>query len=440
MRMAAVKLLEHAGVRRYGGNLMWLFVEKAFRVVLGLGVGIYMARRIGPAEYGALNYALSFVSLFGVVAGLGLDTIIVRELVNYPELRRKLLATALVMKAVGFGAMLLLLGVTLAWMDNEPGMTLLIWTIAAGYAFQMFQVLDFYFQSRVESRYVVYAQMGALLIVSGLRFYLAYYRWPLVWFAAAEALNMMLTGCGYWFFFRRSGMRIHPGAADRALAWRLLKDCWPLWIGSAAGVVYARSDQLFLKNMLGDAEVGYYAAAVRMAELFYFISMALQSTFFPAILSAKKDSNAFFEERLCRFFALCFYLHLALVLLLLVSGRMLVWFYGEAYAAAYPIFIVYIWRILFCAMGVASSCYFLGLNRQKFSLVFAVSGMVFSCIMNYILIRQFGVVGAAWVAVLTVALIVYVMPLFCRPVRPVVALLLRGLDPRLLLRSEPSHV
>ena len=55
-------------------NIGWLFIDRFLRMGVGLLVGVWVARYLGPAQFGMLNYALAFVALFGVVAtrcGLG---------------------------------------------------------------------------------------------------------------------------------------------------------------------------------------------------------------------------------------------------------------------------------------------------------------------------------------------------------------------------------
>lgn len=145
------RALKHDGLKVYGANAAWLFAEKIFRMAIGFTVGIYIARQLGPAQYGLLNYAISFVGIFSVIAGLGLDSIVIRELVKYPEKRNKILGSTFVMKLAGFILMLAGIGIALYFSSNDHSTNLIILVIAAGYLFQIFQTIDFYFQSQVLS-------------------------------------------------------------------------------------------------------------------------------------------------------------------------------------------------------------------------------------------------------------------------------------------------
>ena len=75
-------LKSNQGFMRYFKNTSWLFAEKILRMFVGLFVGIWVARYLGPEQFGLFSYAQSFVGLFTAMATLGLDGIVVRELVK----------------------------------------------------------------------------------------------------------------------------------------------------------------------------------------------------------------------------------------------------------------------------------------------------------------------------------------------------------------------
>src|SRR3989338_7871856 len=79
-------------------NLNWLMLDNIFRLVGGVLVGVWIARYLGVEQYGLLSYALSFVSLFGAVAKLGLDRVVVRDIVRQPEEVGKILGTVFWLK------------------------------------------------------------------------------------------------------------------------------------------------------------------------------------------------------------------------------------------------------------------------------------------------------------------------------------------------------
>ena len=83
------------GLRRILGNMGWLMVDRMVRLGMGLFVTVWVARYLGPAQFGSLNFAFAFVSLFGTAATLGLDGIVVREVVHHAADTHEILGTRL---------------------------------------------------------------------------------------------------------------------------------------------------------------------------------------------------------------------------------------------------------------------------------------------------------------------------------------------------------
>jgi PST family polysaccharide transporter len=54
-------------------NSGWLMFDKLIRLLLGLLVSAWVARYLGPAQYGELAYVLAYLAFFQAVAVLGMD-------------------------------------------------------------------------------------------------------------------------------------------------------------------------------------------------------------------------------------------------------------------------------------------------------------------------------------------------------------------------------
>lgn len=402
----------HNGLRVYGANTIWLFTEKFFRILLGFTVGIYVARQLGPAQYGLLNYALSYVAIFSILMNLGLDSIVVRELVKTPDKRDKLLGSAFMLKLGGFGIMLMGIIIAIMFSSGDPHGNIVIAVIAAGYIFQTFQVLDFYYQAEVKSKYIALSQIIALLIVSAFRFYFAWKLYPLVYFAVLESLFMLISFSLYAVFYATSGNNIFAWKFDRPTAIALLKDSWPLFLSGAAGMIYMRIDQVMIKQMLGDAEVGYYAVAVRLVELWYFLPMIICSSLFPSIIRARNISEEHYRRRLQMLFSLMFWMATGIALTMTLAAKYIVpVLYGKEYEPSVPVMLIYSWNMIFCFLGVARGKWLINENLQNYAFVFSLFGAITNIVLNYILIESIGINGAAVATVTASFAVVYVGPL-----------------------------
>lgn len=369
---------------------------------VGLVVGLWVARYLGPEQFGAWNYAIAFAAFFGAFAGLGLDNIVVRNLVREPDRRDEFLGTAFWLKlGVGLAATLLSI-VAFVWMEPENPLALpLIALSSIGIVFQSFGVIDFHFQSRVQSKYTVYAQNLAFLLVAVLRVVLVKMEAPLLAFAFAGAFEMLIGATFLVVVFRKYGMGMRGWLFRGRVAVELLRDSWPLVLTGLAAMVYMRIDQVMIGNMLGNREVGLFSAAVRISEIWYFVPMAIVSSFYPAIVEARARDGRAYMARLQALNDGLFLLGLVVAVgMSFASAPLVRLLYGASYDGAGPILVLHVWTGVAICVGAASSCWTLTENVQRINLYKALLGCGSNVLLNLWLIPRHGVQGAAVASVI----------------------------------------
>ena len=423
------KSFHHAGVRRYGANTLWLLAEKTVRVAVGFSVGVYVARCLGPAQYGLLNYAISFVALFSVFSSLGLDAILVRELVRTPQRANVLMGSSFLLKLGGFGIMATCVGIVLLFSGTAES-RLLIWIILSGYFFQSFQVLDYFFQARVQGKYVAISQMAALLATAAGRVLLALNQAPLWSFALMETTYVLLASLCCWGFYRKGGACLRQWRFDRQVARELLRNCLPLMLAGAASLIYLRLDQVMIKTMVGDSANGQYAVAVRLVELLFVLPIVVGDSFFPSLVGTRTVSETRYLQRSSWLMKGMFYLALCGIIPVAFCGRWLVeLLYGSAYHEAAMLFMILSLKMLLVYPGLIYSKWMVVENMQKILLVSAVGGALTNVILNYFWIRLWGAPGAVWATLASNLSIYLLFPLLFRRGRWAVVFFLRALLP-----------
>jgi polysaccharide transporter, PST family len=411
------------------GNTGWLFADKILRIGVGLVVSVWIARFLGPAQYGLFNYALAFVALFGIFATLGLDGIVVRELVNYPERKDEILGTAFVLKLAG-GGLALLLAVA-AILLLRPADSLVHWLvaiIAAGTIFQSLDTIDFWYQARVESRFVVYVRSSAFLLVSAVKVLLILKKAPLIAFALAGCLEILLGALGLAIIYRMTGQRVLKWGMTAQRLGQTIKDSWPVAIGGIAVMVYMKIDQVMLGQMMGNKAVGVYSAAIRLSEVWYFIPMSIVASVTPSLIEAKKISPAVYFHRLAKLFRLMSALGLGIAIpMTFLSGYVAKALYGDEYGGVGPILAIHIWAALFVFLGVAQSPWSINEGLTKLALARTITGAAVNVLLNLLLIPQYGPIGAAIATTVSYAISAVALNAVSARTRPILALQLRSM-------------
>ena len=401
-------------MRRIVNNVGWLLFDRIVRLGVGLVVGVWIARYLGPQPFGVMSYALAFVGLLSSVATLSLGEIVVRDLVREPGTAGATMGSALALQAIGgavaFGVTLLAIGY--ARPDDEISRSA-VTILAMLLLVKAVDVVRYWFESKLQSRYVVWTETGVALLFAAAKVILILLHAPLmafIWALLAEGL-IGAAGLLAIFAMRGGGMRAWHIRPQRVKT--LLADSWPLMLSGMAIMVYMRIDQIMLGQLLGDESVGIYTAAVKISEIVYFIPMSIAASAFPAIVEVRKRDEALYYRRLQRLYDLMVALSLAVALpVTFLSDWMVTLLFGSAYRAAGPVLAIHIWAGVFVFLGVAGAKWYIVENLQKISLINTSIGAATNIVLNYVLIPRWGVAGAAWATVVSQCIVAYLCDSF----------------------------
>ena len=420
-------------------NIGWLFFDKILRMGVGLFVGVWIARYLGPEQFGLLNFALAFTGLFGAIATLGLPGIVVRDIVRDPDGAGLTLGTAAVLQLVGgLVSYLLILGAIAYLRPDDALARSIVAILGSMMLFKASEIAVYWFESQVKSKYVVWVQNGAFLVFAAIKVLLILQQATLIvfiWVMLAEVASVAML---LFLVLGLRGPALTSLTASTTRAKSLLHDSWPLVLSAIAVMVYMKIDQIMLGQMIGDEAVGIYSAAVRISELWYFIPMAIVVSVFPAILEAKKRSHAEYYARLQKLYDLMVVISVVVALPMTFLATPLVdLLFGQAYFASGTIVAIHIWAAVFVFLGVASDKWFLAENRQVLSLQRTALGAVANVVLNFSLIPFYGAVGAAIATVISQAIAAWLFDSLQMATRPMFFMKLTAMNPLRILRFLP---
>ena len=390
------QFLARQNLRKYLANTSWLMGERVIRMVVSLFVGIYVIRFLGPERFGILSYVLSFVLLFSPLLHLGHREIIVLDLVKSPEKRDLILGSAILLR---LGGSVLLLGgvsVGIQFVENDQQTLLMIVIISVGIMFQSWELVDYYFQSQVQSKYTVWAQTIQLIVVSLCKLSLIYWQASLFWFVIVFSIEYVILAILYlimyiwrvgWFPIRRCNLKYTQ---------KLLKNSLPLLFSTMAIMIYMKIDQIMLKELVGAASVGIYSAAVKLCEVWYQFPVLIAGSYYPVIIAAKASNSELYYSYLQKLYSFLIWGAIAIAIPTTIFSDWIIHnLYGNEFAKSVVILQIYAWASVFVFMGVANHKWLLIENCQKYILLTTLLGMVINIVCNMILIPLYGASGAA---------------------------------------------
>lgn len=414
-------------------NISWLFVDKIIRIVGGLLVGVWIARYLGPADYGLLNFALAYTSFFVIFVQLGLDQILVRELVKHPALEGHLLGTAFYMKLGGAFLAIGFIAVSLFFLSVSALTKTAIMLISLGMIFQSFDVIDMFFQSKVLSKYVVIARSSVFILLSVVKIFLILFQYEVIAFVLAQVGELILAALFLLYLYIKQGFSIKKWTFHKKVMSQLLLYGCSLALSGFIITVYTKIDQVMIGTMLNNEEVGIYSVAVTLSSAWLFIPTIFSNTFMPYFVKLKNTSPTLYQERLVQLYSLMFWLGAGMGIITLVLGKWgIEMLYGKAYSNAYLPLVLMIWNGIFISQAVARGIWLISENLQRYRLYNNLFAVVLNVIANMLLIPKFGINGAATATLLTQGLATWVFPFVWKPMRKSNIDILRSINPTFL--------
>ncbi len=423
-------------------NTGYLFGLRVLRMVMALFVSVWVARYLGPERFGILSYSIAFVGLFSPLFVMGLQGILVRDIVRDPSSADEILGTAFILRLIGGLLCLILAVAVVSLVRRGDSLTrLLTAIIAAGMIFQAFECIDIWFQSQVQSKYPVYAKSAALMLSSIAKVVLILKGAGLVAFASVAALDVVVSALGLTVVFKLRGFHIRSCKFSLHKAGELLGQSWALVLSGALAMIYFKIDQVMLGQMSGEQEVGIYSTAVRLSETWYFVPVAITTSVFPLLIKSREMGKGIYEARLQQLYDFLAWISMILaVILTFAAGPLVRLVLGESYAASAEILAIHIWAGVFVFLKAVLGNWLLNEGRINFLFISNGLGAVVNVALNLYLIPAYGGRGAAVATVISYAATGYFACFLYPATRPAgkmmtLALLVPFRTPAMLIRG-----
>ncbi|MCE7065382.1 flippase [Dyadobacter sp. CY326] len=407
-------------------------------MVGGLVVGIWFARYVGLYEFGLWNYAYSIVALATPIVNLGINNTLLTDLANNEtsvQKKESLMIAGISLKLFT-GVLCTSFIFIFSSLESEPLTRLILIILSFQCIFQASDIFDLYYQSRSESKNSVRAKTSAYILVNICKVIALVTKTSLYVFAVLNVFEWVVSSIILIiFYFKLSNNPVPKWRLDVGILKSLVMRSWPFLIAEMLIILYTRLDQIMLKNMVGNEELGRYSAAVRLSEVWYFIPIAICVSLYPTLVKLKNQGDDEVKQGFQKLFNLLAVISVAIAVLFtfcsnIVTGLL----YGSRYEGVGLILSIHIWTGVAVFLGSASGYWLVLHNMQKHSLVQTVSGAVINILLNLILIPYYAGVGAAIATLISQIAATVLANAFFTKTRPVFWLQIKSL--RNLLRPS----
>lgn len=399
-------------------NSGWIIGQQIFQMLIQLIVGVVTARYLGPSNYGALNYTASFVTFFSVIATLGMDGVIIKKLIEYPDDEGIYLGSSMRLRLVSsiFSTISVLVIVYILNRD-DPMKQVLVFLQSFQLSFKAVQILDAWFQRHLQSKYVSIGKMLACIIVSAYKIFLLTASKDILWFAFSNSLtDGIIALVEYYYYKKNCGQKLK---FSLKIGKEILGESYHFIISGLMVAIYGQMDKMMIGQMLSDISVGYYTTATAICGMWIFIPIAIINSFQPIIMETKRNQSRIkYLIRLEQLYSIIIWLCIGVssMVTLLARPAVLILYGSDFVGAVEPLKIV-IWYETFSMIGTARGVWVLCENKNRYVKYYLLMGTILNLILNTILISRFGVNGAAIATLITQIVTSVIAPLFFKETR-----------------------
>ena len=403
-------------------NASWIIAGRVYHMVLAFVVGLLTARYLGPNNYGLINYAATYTSFFASFCTLGINSVIVKNFVDNPDEEGDTVGSAIILRTISSVlSVVMMMCITFIADNGEKTTNIVVFLCGIGVIFQVMDTLDYWFQSRLESKYSAFATVISYTVVSIYKVWLLVTGKSVEWFAVSTSIDYLVVAIILLIVYKkRNGPRF---SCSMRKAKELFKSSYHFILAGLMVSIYGSTDKFMLKQLLNEAEVGYYSTAVSLCNTWVFLLTAIIDSLYPVILQSFNNKELF-ERKNKQLYSIVFYISVSVSILFSVLATPVVRIlYGKAYiAAAAPLRII-TWYTAFSYLGVARNAWIVSYNKQNYLKYLYIGAAITNVVLNVIMIPLWGASGAAFASLLTQISTILVFPALIKDLRPNVKLM-----------------
>lgn len=433
------------GLKKYFFNSSWSALEKLFRLLSGILIGVWVARYLEPANYGILTLSISISNFILAICSLGLENIVIRELVKGDRPSSTIIRSS---TSLRFGIILFTIitgAIFLLATESNNNIAKITYILLFQGIFQSFYSIDWYYQSKVNIKLVAIANIIGMIFSGLCKVILIQIKADIIFFPFAFILETAVISILLILFLKVLDKDNYYGPIltipDKAISLFLLKDSYPLILGGLVTSLYMKIDQLMIRLIYSNYEVGIYSVSVRLAELFNLIPLILGAALYPAILNARKISKKLYLNRIESLISLNIYLAIVIATgMMFLSEFLITEMYGQDYVEAIPILKTNIWGTIFVFSGIIASKWIITENLQNYYNLFIVISLCVNMILNIIFTDIYGLIGAAYSTLVSQILANLILPLLSKKTRLQGRMIVNGINPSRVVYIIKSYI
>lgn len=392
-------------------NTLWLFTDRIMRMILGLLVGAWMARYLGPEQFGFIAYYIALLAVLGAFVNYGIDYLVIRDCSKDESLSNSIISGVFLFRILLGAVVYLFYYIYILSLEGE--LSYYLAAIGAILLLSAFNTIDLWFQANKRNKETAILNLISFILISVVRVYAIVEQLSIEYFLLLLVFESLLSACLMFWWYIYNNQRITISFTSISKVKSYVSEGFPYMISTLSILLYMRIDQLMIGDMLGKHELGIYSVGIVFSQVWYFIPVVAVNILMPYISKYKQQGGAKYLDSIGKLIRYSIVLSMVIILsTALLSEVIIELIYGELYIDSASVLLIHVISVLPVFVGTILNIWIVNENNGKSQLVRTLSGLVVNIVLNILLIPDYGIVGAAFstvVSQMTTMIVMFVM-------------------------------
>lgn len=374
-------------------NFIYSFAEKISRAVLSLASLIIVGRYLGPESYGYLNYLIAVITYFQLLGAFGLDQVLIGMLIREKEKEIVIFWHSLIFKAI-MSALSFALYLAFLYYNNEISWISVFFGLAI--TSSVFDNSRIYLESQNKHEVVSKVEMAYQILTASLKILFCVFKFPISFIFILFVLDFIIPKLFLILKIKKSHLRFEKQNL------KLEKDDFVKYFKAGVYhcfstvfvILYMKIDQVMVGSMLGMMPLGNYAAAVRLADAWYFLPVMIAAVLYPASLIEGRERN---NRNLQVIFDLTFWMSVCIVTLaMFFNDELYRVLFGDQFTVDKSVLNLLFISGIFISITVSTNAWLNLTGAKEVLFIRTFAGAATNIALNLYLIPKYGLSGCAW--------------------------------------------
>ncbi|WMW23239.1 flippase [Methanolobus mangrovi] len=387
-------------------NTFFIVFSNVTTKIIAIIITIYLARYLGASDFGKYTFVITYLMMFGFIAGFGLDPVVIKNIAKNTTTAEKMMSNSILIRILTSSASIFLAVAGIHILNYPPDTIYYVQLLSGILLFQgISYLIESFFQSQLKMQFSAISQICSKLVLGILIYYAVQNKWGLSDIFLAYVFSEMLRTFISFIYSKR--MLHYKLQFEPRYCMNLIKQSLPFVFGYGLLVVFNRFDILMLSIMKEDIAVGFYSAAFKLTESVLFIPSALSATLMP-IMAKQFDTNI--EKLKCTYKIGTKYIFM-IIFPLIVGGtilgeKIIIYIYTENFSNSIFVFQLLTLTIIFNSLNSIQTSIIVSVNKQQLNNLSISICIILNIMLNLIFIPKYSYVGAG-IATFVSAIVLY---------------------------------